>query len=52
MLGLIATLVFVGALATAIGVIAVTVAPQWERILRLACGEIGAGTAVPLEHGS
>ncbi|WP_271300695.1 hypothetical protein [Sphingomonas sp. CV7422] len=40
MVAVVSVLVFSGAFATAAGVIAVTVAPQWQRIVRLASGQI------------
>ena len=45
MMGFAAILVFTGALALGIGIIAVTVAPQWRRIMRLASGNVEAGFA-------
>jgi hypothetical protein len=40
MLAVIGTLVFVGAMALALGTIWSTVAPQWRRIARLAAGHV------------
>jgi hypothetical protein len=42
MMFLVGSLVFAGALGLAISVIAMTVAPQWRRIARLASGQIEA----------
>ena len=39
MVAVISTLVFAGALALSIGVIALSVGPQWRRIVRLALGQ-------------
>jgi hypothetical protein len=40
MMGMVAMLVFAGAMALALGVIWSTVAPEWRRIARLAAGHI------------
>jgi hypothetical protein len=40
MVAAVSVLVFVGAFLTAVGVIAATVAPQWQRIVRLAAGNV------------
>jgi len=40
MVAVISVLVFVGAFMLAVGVIAVSVAPQWRRILSLASGNV------------
>lgn len=39
MVAVISTLVFAGALALSVGVIALSVGPQWRRIVRLAFGQ-------------
>ena len=41
-MNILAILTFTGAAALSIGTIAVTVAPQWHRILRLAAGQVEA----------
>lgn len=43
MVTVVSILMFSGAFAAAIGVMVVTVAPQWQRILRLASGQIEPG---------
>lgn len=48
-MAVIGTLVFTGALALSIGVIAMSVGPQWRRILRLASGQVEQSFA-PLEQ--
>jgi hypothetical protein len=40
MVAAVSVLVFVGAFLTAAGVIVATVAPQWQRIVRLASGQV------------
>jgi hypothetical protein len=40
MMVFLSVVVFVGALSLALAVIASSVLPQWQRILRLACGRI------------
>ncbi|WP_081974326.1 MULTISPECIES: hypothetical protein [Sphingomonas] len=40
MVAVVSVLVFAGAFAVAAGVIAATVAPQWQRIVRLAAGNV------------
>jgi len=40
MMALVSLLVFSGAMAASTAVIAVTVAPQWRRIVRLASGQV------------
>ncbi|NYD90258.1 hypothetical protein [Sphingomonas melonis] len=40
MVAVVSVLVFAGAFAVAAGVIAATVAPQWQRIVRLASGHV------------
>ncbi|MEA1084792.1 hypothetical protein SFC76_11020 [Sphingomonas sp. CD22] len=40
MVAVVSVLVFSGAFLVAVGVIAATVAPQWQRIVRLAAGHI------------
>ena len=40
MVAVVSVLVFAGAFAVAAGVIAATVAPQWQRIARLAAGNV------------
>lgn len=48
MIAVISILVFAGALALSIGVIAMAVGPQWSRIVRLALGNVETSFA-PLE---
>jgi len=43
MMALIGTLIFIGAMALSVAMIATTVAPQWRRIMRLASGRVEAG---------
>jgi len=43
MMALIGTLVFVGALTLSIGMIAMTVGPQWRRMVWLASGNVETG---------
>ena len=45
MVAVISILVFAGALALSVGVIAAMVAPQWRRIARLASGQVEQGFA-------
>ena len=40
MVSILTVLVFAGACATAIGVMALTMGPQWRRIVRLAMGHV------------
>lgn len=40
MVAVVSVVVFAGAFAVAAGVIAATVAPQWQRIVRLAAGNV------------
>ncbi|MGU3316688.1 MAG: hypothetical protein EOP65_13475 [Sphingomonas sp.] len=40
MVAVVSVLVFSGAFLVAVGVIAATVAPQWQRIVRLAAGHV------------
>ncbi len=40
MMTMMSVLVFMGAFATALGVIAMAIAPQWQRIARLAMGHV------------
>ena len=40
MMALVSLLVFSGAMAASVAVIALTVAPQWHRIVRLATGHV------------
>ncbi len=45
---ILSVMVFAGALAVSLGVIAFSIAPQWQRILRLAAGNVETAFA-PLE---
>lgn len=49
MVALVSVLVFVGALALSICAIAMAVGPQWQRIVRLALGQVEQSFA-PLEQ--
>lgn len=49
MIAVVSILVFAGALALSIGVIAVAVGPQWGRIARLAMGDVETSFA-PLQQ--
>lgn len=40
MMGLVAVVVFTGAMALAVAAIWLTIAPQWRRIVRLAAGQV------------
>ena len=40
MMAFVGTLVFIGAMMTALGTMWLTVAPQWRRVLRLAAGQL------------
>lgn len=49
MVAMLSILIFAGAMAAAIGTIAMTIAPQWRRIVRLMDGQVEQGFA-PLAH--
>lgn len=49
MVALVSILIFTGAFAAAVGVIAITVAPQWRRIVRLMDGHVEPAFT-PLAH--
>jgi len=43
MMALMSVLIFAGAMALSVGMIVMTVRPQWQRIARLASGNVEAG---------
>jgi len=45
MMALMSVLIFAGALALSVGMIAMTVRPQWQRIAQLASGNVEVGFA-------